>query len=68
MKHALIRNGHLGWTPVVAFCCAGLALVLGDYLWRVSSVSGKVIAAGCALVVLGAVMAVVLDWVRQRPG
>ena len=55
------KDGRLAWPPVLAFCISGVALIVGDYVWRVSSVSGKVIAAVCGAVVLGSIVAAIFN-------
>ncbi len=68
MRDLFWKDGRFAWPPVVALCVSLLAVVAADYVWRVSSVSGKIILAIFVVVVGCCVAGVAFDWVRNGRG
>jgi hypothetical protein len=66
MKRFFWRDGRLAWVPILAALACASAIIVADYVWRVSGVPGFAIAGFLALVLALSVGAVVRDWMKKK--
>jgi membrane protein DedA with SNARE-associated domain len=66
MSRFFWQDGRFAWAPLLALLACAAAMVIADYVWRVSTVPGSAIAAFVALVLVLSVGAVVRDWMKRK--
>ena len=66
MKMLFWKDGRFAWPPIVAAAICVFALLLADYVWRMSNVSGSAVMAAWVVVAGLSIAAVVADGLRQR--
>ena len=66
MSRFLWQDGRLAWIPLLVLLACAAAMVVADYVWRVSNVPGSAIAAFVVLVLALSVAAIVRDWMKRK--